>query len=164
MRSYGRKQLMRKNVFVLLLGFVLSLTLAACGGVDDGGVTESNEEDASVSASESQDANQEAAEPSEEETDQSGEDLTLPDNFPADFPLPENIVITEVDDDSDDEEYSYSIQFTFDPNIDLDATFEMYSNYAEQVGYNTAIGGEEYFADGIFQYGGSHITICSLSH
>lgn len=77
----------------------------------------------------------------------------LPDGFPSDFPLPSPITITEVTDDSDDAGYSFQIRFTFDPDIDLDATFQMYDDYASGLEYNVIIGGEEYFADGIFQYG-----------
>lgn len=79
--------------------------------------------------------------------------LELPDGFPSDFPLPSPITITEVTDDSDDAGYSFQIRFTFDPDIDLDATFQMYDDYASGLEYNVIIGGEEYFADGIFQYG-----------
>ena len=80
-------------------------------------------------------------------------DLTLPDSFPADFPIPENITITEVEDDSDDEQHDYSIKFDFDPDIDLEALIKLYADYTEKVGYTVLIGGEEFFADGIFQYG-----------
>lgn len=84
--------------------------------------------------------------------------VTLPKDFPSDFPLPKDITITEVRDKSDEKRYSYSIQFDFDPNIDLEATFEMYQNYAESLDYIVVIGGEEYFAEGIFQYGATDST------
>lgn len=88
-----------------------------------------------------------------ETTSDSNEDITLPKEFPADFPLPEDIEITSVEDDSDEDRYSFEIRFNFNPNIDMDATFEIYKDYAEELEYNIIMGGEEYFADGIFQFG-----------
>lgn len=85
-------------------------------------------------------------------------DVALPDGFPPDFPIPENITITEVRDNSEGEQKNYTIRFDFDPKIDLESVFTLYNDYTEKLGYSVIIGGEEYFADGIFQYGATDPT------
>lgn len=80
-------------------------------------------------------------------------DLALPDGFPADFSIPKNITITEVQDHLDGDGKSYTIRFDLDPDIDLEALFKLYADYTKKLGYNVLLDVEEYFADGIFQYG-----------
>lgn len=128
---------MKKRWMPLLICVMLGLV--ACGSNTGG------EKNTSELATTSEQANNETAEKSTT--------TELPDGFPRDFPLPDPITITEVTDDSDEDRYSFGVRFTFDPNIDLDATFQMYDDYASGLEYNVIIGGEEYFADGIFQYG-----------
>lgn len=78
---------------------------------------------------------------------------TLPADFPADFPFPETSVITKVEDDSEGDQGSYSITFDFDPDIDLEKMSDMYKAYSEKLGYTIILGGEEFFAKDIFQFG-----------
>src|SRR5699024_7591146 len=77
---------------------------------------------------------------------------TLPAGFPADFPFPDDITIIEVTDDSEGSQKDFTIRFTFDPDMDLDAVFEMYEAYRDKIGYKPVIEGEEYFTEGIYQF------------
>lgn len=90
-------------------------------------------------------------------TSESEGSLQLPEGFPKDFPLPDPITITEVRDESDEQRFSFVIRFSFDPEINLDETFAMYDDYAKNLDYTVVIGGEEYYADGIFQFGATDI-------
>lgn len=129
---------MKRNLFVFLIGVMIVMLFVACGSDTDGG----KEKVTDASTTEKNDS-----------INEKKVDLTLPDGFPTDFPIPENITITEVQDNSEGDQKDYTIRFDFDPEIDLESIFELYNNYTEKVGYNVIIGGEEYFAEGIFQYG-----------
>lgn len=127
---------MKKVFLMMLLSFILVIILASCG-------EEKKEEKDHSSTILYQDT---------ENNDHNFENSTLPNGFPADFPFPENITITEVQDNSEGERKNYTIRFTFDPDIDLDEVFKMYADYTEKVGYEPLLEGEEYFKEGIFQY------------
>lgn len=79
--------------------------------------------------------------------------LKLPTGFPSDFPLPENIKLTKVEENSEGDTLDFDIRFEFNPSLDLNATFEMYNNYAQELDYTIIIGGDQYFAEGVFQFG-----------
>lgn len=132
--------------------FLCFITIAFLGGCGD---TESNATEDATAETPAETEDDVNTNEEEEEATASGitESLVLPDGLPSDFPLPNPMTITEVNDKSDDSVYSYEIRFTFAPNIDMDETFAMYDDYAKGLGYNIIIGGEEYFADGVFQFG-----------
>ncbi|HHY20513.1 MAG TPA: hypothetical protein GX525_01230 [Bacilli bacterium] len=136
---------MKKFTLVLLLASI-SCLLMACG-VEKESVNQ--KEDVVVSV----DSNVGDKKDVQESDAKAGENLTLPSGFPSDFPFPDNIKITNIEDASDEDRKSYSIKFDFDSDLDLEATFEMYNDYTKKIGYDVLIGGEEYFAEGIFQFG-----------
>src|SRR5699024_70384 len=101
-------------VFLLLAGCTLGTDKEANNQAPNNNVQTENEA--------SNDTNKEA-------------DLSLPDGFPADFPFPDNITITEVQDNSEGEQKSYTIRFTFDADMDLEPVFKMYADYTEKIDY-----------------------------
>lgn len=137
---------MRKITSVLLLGLTICFLLIACG-VEKESVNQ--KEDVVVSV----DSNVGDKKDVQESEAKAGKNLTLPSGFPSDFPFPDNIKFTKIEDSSDKERKSYFIEFDFDSDLDLEATFEMYNDYTKKIGYDVLIGGEEYFAEGIFQFG-----------
>ena len=130
---------MKRNLFMLLIGLMAVMLFVACGSDSDGG-----KEQVADDASRTEES---------DNKDEKKADVTLPDGFPTGFPIPEDITITEVQDNSEGDQKDYTIRFDFDPEIDLESVFELYNDYTEKLGYNVLLGGEEYFADGIFQYG-----------
>lgn len=132
---------MRKFLFPSLT--IVMLLLAACGGT-----VEQEDQQPKEKGSTEQQQETETAEKKEE-----SKSATLPDTFPSDFPIPETFKITEVQDTSDNDRAKFTIRFTFDPALDLQPIFDMYDDYSNQLGYNILIGGEAFFAEGIFQYG-----------
>lgn len=131
---------MRKFLFPLLA--IVILLLAACGGTADQGEKQQTEKTTTEQPNKKNDA-----EKKESKT------AALPDGFPSDFPIPEAFKITEATDNSDGDREKYTIRFTFDPALDLEPIFEVYDDYANKLGYNILLGGEAFFAEGIFQYG-----------
>lgn len=123
---------MKKQLLIMMLAAWM-MVLAACG---DSNATSKNAEN-------NNEANQEVEQPA---------NTSLPKGFPEDFPFPDNITITEVMDDSEGDQKNFTIRFTFDPDMDLDPVFEMYESYREKIGYESVLDGEEYFADGIYQF------------
>lgn len=133
---------MRKLLSVLLLIFSVSTLLIACGS-DDQEIQK--DKDVAAETDSSKEEVEKNDEPEPDDSNEAGDDLTLPAEFPTDFPFPDGTEFTDIDADSED------VQFIFDTEIDLDATFEMYNEYAESKGYNIIIGAEAIFADNIFQ-------------
>lgn len=139
---------LNKKWWIFFFCFITIVFIVGCG---------ETESDATVKVTAGTPADTEADVKTNEEEEATGsettESLALPEGLPSDFPLPNPMTITKVNDQSDDSKYSYEIRFTFDPNMDMDQTFAMYDDYAKGLGYNIIIGGEEYFADGVFQFG-----------
>lgn len=143
---------MSKKWYFVLLSIFIVVLITGCGDKDNA----NSKEEETVETETEMDV-ESIDEEEEIETSVSEDDLSLPEGFPSDFPLPDPMTITEVSDHSDDDHYDYVIRFSFDPDIDLDALFTKYDNYAKNLDYNIVIGGEEYFADGIFQFGATDI-------
>lgn len=140
---------LKRNLLVILIGIMFVSLLAACGSTkDDSEQTSSNAAESDV------DDNNEATNKDESTTEEKDKqtDITLPADFPSDFPFPDNITITEVRDNSEGDKKDFTIRFTFDPDMDLEAVFKMYDEYTDKIGYKSSVEGEEYFAEGIFQY------------
>lgn len=79
------------------------------------------------------------------------EDLSLPDNFPGDFPLPEGIIITKINDKSDEDALDYYIDFDL-KEIDTDVVFEIYREYVEKIDYFVQKDGELENLDDVYQF------------
>jgi|SRR5699024_2223604 len=133
---------MKKQLFIMI--FAAVMLLAACGDNNATAKNDGNNSEANQEVEASATNNDEVEQPS---------NTTLPADFPDDFPFPDNITITEVMDNSEGDQRNFTIRFTFDPDMDLDPVFEMYDAYREINGYKSIADGEEYFAEGIFQYG-----------
>lgn len=134
---------MKKILLFLLTMILLSTLLVACGTNEN--LAEKVDSSEKVEEQETTDNKAEKAEKQSE--------VRLPDDFPEDFPIPQEFTITSVEDDSEGKSQHYKIDFDFDPEMNMEPIFELYKEYSEQLGYNVLLGGEEYFAEDIFQYG-----------
>ncbi|WP_153726736.1 hypothetical protein [Salinibacillus xinjiangensis] len=67
---------------------------------------------------------------------QTGENLSLPDDFPSDFPLPDGAKIISIQTMTEDGKKAHSVTFQFQG--DIEATFETYKSFAEEKGYTIA--------------------------
>lgn len=132
-----------KKILLFLLTMILSIFLVACGATDNTAEKTTTQEN--IEEQETVDNNEEKAEKQS--------DMTLPDGFPKDFLIPDEFTITDVEDESEGNDKHYSIDFDFDPALDMESVFNLYKAYSEEIGYNVLIGGEEFFAEDIFQYG-----------
>lgn len=132
---------MKKTLLLFLFSILLSVILVGCGA----------ENDATKAANETEQET-DKEENGEAETKDAA-NTTLPDGFPEDFPIPDEFTITKVKDKSNEDKNHYSLDFDFDPSLDMEPIFDLYKAYSEEVGYNIVAGGEEFFAEDIFQFG-----------
>lgn len=131
---------MKKTLLTVISAIIFILLLTACSAAD---TKDNNDKPDNQTTNNDETANDNEAEPT---------NTSLPDGFPADFPFPPDITITEVRDESEGDQKSYTIRFTFNPDMDLEPVFDMYTDYTEKIGYEPMLEGEEFFKDGIFQY------------
>lgn len=77
--------------------------------------------------------------------------MSLPDNFPGDFPLPEGMIITKINDKSDEDKIDYYIDFDL-KEIDTDVVFDIYRAYVEKVDYFVQKDGELKNLEDVYQF------------
>lgn len=133
---------MKKQLLIMMFA-ALMMVLTACGDSNSTAKNDGNNKEANQEV--------EASAPNNDEVEQPSS-TTLPADFPDDFPFPDGITITEVRDDSDGSQKDFTIRFTFDPDIDFDSVSEIYESYRNKIGYEPVIEGEEFFAEGIYQF------------
>lgn len=138
---------MKKMFLLLISSILLSIGLVACGS--------DNNAPEATNVSENEVAEVSVTDNEEEAEKEDAVSTTLPDGFPADFPIPDEFTITKVKDKSNEKKNHYSVDVDFDPAMDMEPVFDLYKAYADELGYNIVAGGEEFFAEDIFQFGAS---------
>lgn len=134
---------MKKLLALLFPSLLMVGLLVGCGDLSD-----DRQEDRTKTGEA-----KESREVEREEKEEKRESVSLPDFFPKDFPFPDNITVTEVKDRSDDDGWHVVVDFNFDPGLDMNAVTQMYEKYTNEIEYEILIGGEEFFGEGIYQFG-----------
>lgn len=137
------------------IGIILLIAIGLLFGCSGNGEQKSSDEDSGLVSEgqvEKEEAETKTGKEEEVEGVQGGH-LSLPPKFPADFPLPDGMVITEVEDDSDDKRYAYDIRFDFNPELDTEALSAAYRAYAENLEYNIVMDEGSSFLEGAYQFG-----------
>ncbi|MHA6260040.1 hypothetical protein ACXYMX_08995 [Sporosarcina sp. CAU 1771] len=143
---------MKKHVFTLYLLIAMCFTLVACNEASDDSSNINNDSDKTTESKNDKDVGEESSDnDKEEQKDEAEKDLSIPDDIPKDFPFPEGIVITNIEDKSDEDKVSYYIDFSSD-NIDMDAVFDMYRDYSEKINYSITNDGEETALPDVYQF------------
>lgn len=123
---------MKRTLFPLIFSMLLCLVLLGCDLTEETGKKAVNKET------------------NNEKIDVISE--TIPEGFPKDFPLPDDIMITNGVDKSEGNAKHYVIEFEFDPVLDFEAWLVTYRKYAEEMEYITQIRGRKLLVKGIFKY------------
>ncbi|OZU87528.1 hypothetical protein CIL03_15660 [Virgibacillus indicus] len=150
---------MKKIASILGIGFFLSILITGCGEItipsEDGSETkidlkglEDGNLDISVEDSEGETVSMDVESDGENTTlvqsdgeteveSNIGENVTLPEDFPSEFPFPEEIKLTAVQTVTDAETKTYMIHYEYDQ--DLESISAIYKEYAESKGYTISL-------------------------
>lgn len=142
---------MKKLTIAFLFFLGVCFILVACSENGDKSSHTKSDNNNSADTTETNDNKKEKLSDNDTSKQDAAENLSLPDNFPGDFPLPEGMIITKISDDSDEDTIDYYIDFDL-KEIDTDVIFEMYREYVEKVDYFVQKDGELKNLDDVYQF------------
>ncbi|WP_438317151.1 hypothetical protein [Sporosarcina sp. FA9] len=143
---------MKKHVLTLYVIVGMCLALVACNEASDDSSKIKNDSVKATESNKDKDVGEKSSDDDKpEQKDKAGKKLSIPDDIPADFPFPEGIVITNIEDKSDADKVEYQIDINLE-KIDVEAVFDMYREYSEKIDYSIINDGESNALPDVYQF------------